>query len=96
MLIADEEQMVKQYTIEEKQGKPMYKKLEDNENKKKSATNDGDEDVESDDIKKRKFTAVYNPNSVVAPPEYPFAYLRLKKKEKCIIKLLHSTAIYHN
>ena len=82
MLISDKDQMKHQFTVEEKKGVPMYEDID--KDQKKSASNEDDaKDDDDEPLKKRKFAAAYNPNRIIAPPEYPFAYLRLKKDEKC-------------
>ena len=85
MLISDEEQMKHQFTVEEKKGAAMCEEVLE-EGKKPSETQNDDDNKKCDDDdsnKKRKFTAAYNPRRIIAPPEYPFAYLRLKDDERC-------------
>ena len=72
MCITDLEQNLFKFSIEEKQGLPMYEEIENE-----------DEDSQSDEIKRRMFSKGYKPRRIVAPPEYPFAYYRLKSNQEC-------------
>ena len=43
---------------------------------------EGDDD--DDELKKRKFVGKYSPRRIVAPPEYPFAYYRIRRNQLCV------------
>lgn len=76
MYITQEEQDLFKFTIEDKIGVPMYEKLH-------SIDSSGPDD-QSDELKSRVFNSGYTPRRIVAPPEYPFAYYRLKRDQECI------------
>ena len=79
MYILGTEQAKHHFTIDEKKDVPMYEAVKENESKQ-SSNKDG---VSSDDLEKREFKAACSPRRILAPPEYPFAYYRLKKDQKC-------------
>ena len=66
------------FTIEEKKGMPMYEMYNHSD-----TTDDEEEDEDqsdsTDDQGKKKMKYSYTPHRIVAPPEYPFLYYRLKK-----------------
>ena len=78
LCIRDEDQEKFNFTIEEKQGRPMYEMDDTNEYPSSS-----DEDTKDQQKKKTKIKLTYTPRRIVAPLEYPFAYYRLKKNETC-------------
>ena len=74
MCISDLEQDLFKFTIEEKQGLPMYEEIEDKSEEDES---------QSDDFQRRVFSKDYKPRRIVPPPEYPFAYYRLRRDQEC-------------
>ena len=81
LTISEENQCRFNFTIEEKKGRPMYEMYNYSD-----ATEDEEDDeksTSSDEQHKKKMKYTYTPHRIVAPPEYPFSYYRLKKNQRC-------------
>ena len=72
MCITDYEQSKMRYTVDQKIGVPMYEEEEADET-----------DHATDEQQKKKLKSSYTPRRIVAPPEYPFRYYRLRKNQTC-------------
>ena len=90
LFISDKEQFKFKYTIEDKKGRPFYEydppavaTKDDSTKDDKKEDGTSEDDASDDDQKKRKFLVSFTPRRIVAPPEYPFAYYRVKKNKEC-------------
>lgn len=75
MYLTDFEEETFKFTIEQKIGIPMYEKINDKKPENSEL---------SDVLKSKVFSHNYTPRRTVAPPEYPFAYYRLRRNQECI------------
>ena len=76
MCINDFEQYKLRYTIDQKLDKPMYIAKDED----KDSQDSSDDDI--DDQKKKKSKLERRPRRIVAPPEYPFVYYRLRPDQR--------------
>lgn len=78
MLIKYTQQLKWRFTIDEMKGVPMYKEIMTDE----GSSNDEGSTATANEPKKRKNKESYTSRRIIAPPEYPFTYCRLKKDQK--------------